>query len=103
MSKKVSIDKLMDDIVFIQNQIDGLGLLLVQKKQLMAKYFDATGKKSVSNEDCTVYVQERTTVNYDVEAILESIPKELTEKFVDKSYTVRDWKQFVAFMKKQIS
>ena len=100
MSKKVSIDKLMDDIVFIQNQIDGLGLLLVQKKQLMAKYFDATGKKSVSNDDCTVYVQERTTVNYDVEAILESIPKELTEKFVDKSYTVRDWKQFVAFMKK---
>lgn len=100
MSKKVNVDKVMDDIVYIQNQIDGLNMLLVQKKQTMAKYFEASGEKSISNDDCTVYVQERTTVDYDVDAIMDAVPKDLTDQFINKSYEIRDWKQFVAFMKK---
>ena len=100
MSKKVNVDKVMDDIVYIQNQIDGLNMLLVQKKQTMAKYFEVSGEKSISNDDCTVYVQERTTVDYDVDAIMDAVSKDLTDQFINKSYEIRDWKQFVAFMKK---
>lgn len=97
--EKISVDKLMDEIVYTQNQIDGLNMLLMQKKQTMAKYFEQSGKSSVSNDECTVYVQERTTVDYDIDAILETLDKELSDQFVDKSYKVTDWARFVSFMK----
>ena len=98
MGKKVSIDQIMDDIVSVQNQIDGLNMLLVQKKQTMAKYFEQSGKTSLSNEDCTVYVQERTTVDYDIDAIQEKLPKEVYSQFIEKEY-VADWDNLVRFMK----
>ena len=96
---KVSLDKTMDDIVSIQNQINGLQLLLNQKKGVMAKYFDHTGNKSVSNSDCTVYVSERTNIDYDIAALKETLPKELFNAFVETEYTIADWKAFSALMK----
>lgn len=100
MAKKISVDKVMDDIVSIQNQIDGLNMLLIQKKQTMAKYFEASGESSISNEDCTVFIQERTTVEYDVDAISENVDKEIADQFIDKSYIIVDWNSFVNFLKK---
>ena len=99
---KVNIDKTMSDIVSLQNQITGLQMLLDQKKNIMAKYFDKTGNRSVSNDDCTVFVQERTTINYDVEKIRNRLSKDKCEKFIESEGYVdsENWKTFVRLMKK---
>ena len=91
---KVNINKTMDEIVSLQNQITGLQMLLDQKKCLMAKYFDKTGNRSVSNDDCTVFVQERTTINYDVEKIRSKFIE--SERYIDSE----NWPAFVKLMKK---
>lgn len=99
MSKKVDIDQVMDDCVSIQNQIDGLNLLLIQKKQTLAQYFEHSGKKQLSNDDCVVFISERTNVEYDIDKLLEKLDKELTDQFISKEFTISDWSRFVAFMK----
>lgn len=101
MAKKIDIDKTMDECVSIQNQIDGLKLLLIQRKQTLAKYFESTGKKQLSNEDCVIYVSERTDVDYDVDAILDKVDSDLTDIFITKDYEILDWNAFVKFMKAQ--
>ena len=93
---KVNINKTMDEIVSLQNQITGLQMLLDQKKSVMAKYFDKTGNRSVSNDDCTVFVQERTTINYDVEKIRSRLSKDKSERYIDSE----NWPAFVKLMKK---
>lgn len=40
---KVNIDKTMDDIVSISNQISGLKMLLDNKKHILSKYFENPG------------------------------------------------------------
>ena len=92
----------MDEIVSLQNQITGLQMLLDQKKSVMAKYFDKTGNRSVSNDDCTVFVQERTTINYDVEKIRNRLSKDKCEKFIESERYIdsENWSVFVKLMKK---
>lgn len=96
---KVDIDQVMDECVSIQNQINGLNLLLVNKKQTLAKYFEATGKRQISNDDCVISVQERTTVDYDIDALSEKLPDEILSKIIEKRYEIVDWDKFVKFLK----
>lgn len=98
---KIDLDKIMDDCVSIQNQLDGLSLLLMQKKQTLAKYFEKSGKRQLSNDDCTISVQERTTVDYDIEALSEKLPKNILPLVIEKHYEVNDWDAFVKFLKKK--
>ena len=100
MGKKVSIDKTMQDIVYIKNQIDGLTMLLNNKKNIMAKYFEKSGKSSVSNDELTVYTVEKTKINYDIDKIIATFPKEVTSKFIKSTYTITDWPAFCKLMKK---
>lgn len=96
---KVDIDHVMDECVSIQNQINGLNLLLVNKKQTLAKYFEVTGKRQISNDDCVISVQERTTVDYDIDALSEKLPDEILSKIIEKRYEIVDWDKFVKFIK----
>ena len=96
---KVDIDHVMDECVSIQNQINGLNLLLVNKKQTLAKYFESTGKRQISNDDCVISVQERTTVDYDIDALSEKLPDEILSKIIEKRYEIVDWDKFVKFLK----
>ena len=100
MGKKISIDKTMQDIVYIKNQIDGLTLLLNNKKNIMAKYFEKSGKRSIENDNASVYISERTKVNYDVDKILSKLPKEVTSKFIKTTYTIPDWSGFYKYLKR---
>ena len=75
MKKKISIDKTLQDIVYINNQISGLKMLLDSKKKIMEKFFEKTGEKRVSNDECTVFVQERPTIDYDIGAIIKKLGK----------------------------
>lgn len=98
---KIDLDKIMDDCVSIQNQLDGLSLLLMQKKQTLAKYFDQSGKRQLSNDDCTISVQERTTVDYDIEALSEKLPKNILPLVIEKHFEINDWDAFTKFLKRK--
>ena len=98
---KINLDKIMDDCVSIQNQLDGLSLLLMQKKQTLAKYFEQSGKRQLSNDDCTISVQERTTVDYDIEALSEKLPKNILPLVVEKHFEINDWDAFTKFLKRK--
>lgn len=97
---KISVDQVMDDIVHVQNQINGLTMLLNQKKATMARYFDKTGERSASNDDCTVYVQERTNIDYDIDALKQSLPRDQYDSFVVTEHSIDDWKGFCRLLKK---
>ena len=97
---KVSVDQVMDDIVHVQNQINGLTMLLNQKKATMAKYFDKTGERSASNDDCTVQVQERTNIDYDIDALKQTLPRDQYDSFVVTEHSIDDWKGFCRLLKK---
>ena len=97
---KISVDQVMDDIVHVQNQINGLTMLLNQKKATMAKYFDKTGERSASNDECTVYVQERTNIDYDIDALKQSLPRNQYDSFVVTEHSIDDWKGFCRLLKK---
>lgn len=98
---KIDLDKIMDDCVSIQNQLDGLSLLLIQKKQTLAKYFEQSGKRQLSNDDCTISVQERTTVDYDIETLSEKLPKNILPLVVEKHFEINDWDAFTKFLKRK--
>ncbi len=98
---KISVDKLMQDIVSINNQINGMKLLLEHKKAVIAKYFDSSGHKSLTNDEATVYVQERTSVQYDIEELEQRLPKDVLAKFVESNYRIYDWHKFVMFCKRK--
>ena len=97
---KVSVDQVMDDIVHVQNQINGLTMLLNQKKATMAKYFDKTGERSASNDECTVYLQERTNIDYDIDALKQTLPRDQYDSFVVTEHSIDDWKGFCRLLKK---
>ena len=97
---KVSVDQVMDDIVHVQNQINGLTMLLNQKKAIMARYFDKSGERSASNDDCTVYVQERTNIDYDIDALKQSLPRDQYDSFVVTEHSIDDWTGFCRLLKK---
>ena len=96
----VSVDQVMDDIVHVQNQINGLTMLLNQKKATMAKYFDKSGERSASNDECTVYVQERTNIDYDIDALKQALPRDQYDSFVVTEHSIDDWKGFCRLLKK---
>ena len=97
---KISVDQVMDDIVHVQNQINGLTMLLNQKKATMARYFDKSGERSASNDDCTVYVQERTNIDYDIDALKQALPRDQYDSFVVTEHSIDDWKGFCRLLKK---
>ena len=97
---KISVDQVMDDIVHVQNQINGLTMLLNQKKATMARYFDKSGERSASNDDCTVYVQERTNIDYDIDALKQALPRDQYDSFVVTEHSIDDWKGFCHLLKK---
>ena len=96
---KIDLDKLMQDIVYINNQLTGLNMLLSNKKQTLAKYFAQSGERQVKNDDVTCFQQERTKITYDIPAIEQNIPKSIYSKFITKTYTIPDWPRFVQLCK----
>lgn len=97
---KVSVSQTMQDIVYLKNQIDGLNMLLSQKKQVMAKFFDKTGKKRAESDECILYVKETPNIKYDMDKIRKKLPPELCTKFIDTTYSIVGFKEFKAFCKR---
>lgn len=98
MVKKVSIDKLMQDVFYLNNQIKGLQFLMEQKKQIFKKYFQMSGHKSVSNDDVSIYTQERTKIDYDIKKLKREKP-EIAKKILVKKIEVTDANVLLALLK----
>lgn len=96
---KISLSKVMDDVVHIQNQINGLTMLLSDRKAILARYFDKSGERQLSNDDCVVYVQERVNVKYDIDALKEVLPIEVFQDVVQIERKVKDWRKIVRFLR----
>lgn len=95
---KVNIQNVIEDIVHVTNQIAGLNMILNDRKNIMARYFEKTGNRQRENDDCLVYVQERTNIEYDVDMLKEVLPKEVYKDVVDMSATISDWRRFVKLL-----
>lgn len=96
---KISVDKLMQDIVYINNQLSGLKMLLEQKKKIMAKYFDVSGHRSITNDEATCYISEKTNIEYDVEELQNHLSKEILNKFIESNYKIKNWNKFTKLCK----
>lgn len=98
LAKKISIDKLMQDVFYLNNQIKGLQFLMEQKKSIFKKYFQQTGHTSVANDDISIYTQERTKINYNVNKLKKEKP-EIAKKILTKKVEVTDGKKLLSLLK----
>lgn len=96
---KIDLNKLMEDIVSINNQVQGLNMLLANKKHILAKYFQKSGNRSIRSENVTCYQQDRTKITYDIPAIKRSLPKDKYKMFINEKHYVMDWEGFVRMCK----
>ena len=99
MAKKISIDKLMQDVFYLNNQIKGLQMLLDQRKSVFKKYFQKTGHTSVSDDNVSVYTQERTKVEYNINKLKKEKP-EIAKKILSRKVEITDAKRLLALLKK---
>lgn len=99
MAKKVSIDKLMQDVFYLNNQIKGLQMLLEQRKSMFKKYFQKTGHTSVSDDNVSIYTQERTKIEYDISKLKKEKP-EIAKKILSRKVEITDDKRLLALLKK---
>lgn len=97
--KRINVDTVLEEIEYIKNQMGGLSLLLENKKHIISRYFDKTGERSVGNGNCTVFLQERTNIAYDIHAIEESLPKNKTKQFIETKYIINSWDEFTKLCK----
>lgn len=97
--KKVNINKILDEIVSLQNQVDGLEMLISAKKSIVAAFFDSTGEKSISNNECTVYLQEKVKVDYDIKKLKSKLDSKIYNEIVDNEYKIEDFDKFKKIIK----
>ena len=97
---KINSDKTVDEVVSLQNQINGLKMLLDNKKKLIEKYFDYTGEKNISNNECTVYVNEKVKIDYDINELKNKLDENTFNEIIDKKYIIKDWNELKKILKK---
>lgn len=94
MSKqKENINQILDDIVHLNNQLNGLELLIKSKKQKVREYFEDSGESTIKNPEVSAFVTTRTNITYDIQAIKEKLDKDLYKQFVDRTHSL-DLKAF---------
>lgn len=96
---KVNISQVMEEIASITNQISGLNMLLSDRKNIMQKYFEKSGNRQRETEDCTVYVQDRTTVEYDIEKLSKVLPLDVYKDVVESSASIADLREFTKLLR----
>lgn len=98
-AKKFNVNKQLEEIENLKKQISTLESYLTIKKQEFSQYFKSSGERTASNGSITVYVQQKTSIDYDIAKLEEKLEADLLSEFVDKTYTIPDWKAFKKFLK----
>lgn len=89
--KKIDINKVFNELLDTQMELDRLEQVKAEKKSIMANYFEKSGTNSLRNDNGQVFVQDRVNVTYDVKAMFKELPKTLSKKFIDVEHKVVDW------------
>lgn len=74
-------------------------MLLEQRKSAFKKYFQKTGHSSVSDDNISIYTQERTKIDYDINKLKKEKP-EIAKKILTKKVEITDAKALLALLKK---
>lgn len=90
--KKIDINKVFDELLNTQKEIDRLEQVKAEKKSIMANYFEKSGTSSLRSDNGQVFVQDRVNVDYDTKGIFKELPKTLSKKFIDVERKVVNWK-----------
>ena len=98
MPKTVNVKQVVEEIGTLKIRIVELEHILSEKKKVIGKYFDKSGKTSLSSGNTTVYVQTKTTIDYDIPALKKKLDKELYDQIVDKKYIISDIKGLKEFI-----
>lgn len=92
-------EKLLQEITLVKNKLDGLQQLLDIKKKQVRQLFDESGIDNMSNNQVCVYRQDRPKIDYDIDMMLSALPREVTNRCIKRTYTVKDWKKFIKLLK----
>lgn len=90
MPKTVNVKQLVEEIGTLKMNIVQMEHILSEKKKIIGHFFDKSGKTSISSGNTTVYVQTKTTIDYDIPALKKKLDKELYDQIVDKKYVISD-------------
>lgn len=98
--KQEKVNKILDDIVHLNNQITGLEMLIKGKKEKVKEYFASTGKEQIKHPDVTAFVTTRTKVDYDISSIKKTLDKAIYRKFIKRTYrlNIKKFKQICSMM-----
>lgn len=98
MPKTVNVKQVVEEIGTLKIRIVELEHILSEKKKVIGKYFDKSGKTTLSSGNTTVYVQTKTTIDYDIPALKKKLDKVLYDQIVDKKYIISDIKGLKEFI-----
>lgn len=90
MPKTVNVKQLVEEIGTLKMNIVQMEHILSEKKKIIGHFFDKSGKTSISSGNTTVYVQTKTTIDYDIPALKKKLDKELYDQIVNKKYVISD-------------
>ena len=100
MPKKVNVKQVVEEIGLLKIKIAEFEHMLSEKKKIMSRYFDSSGKSSITSGSTTVYVQTKTTIDYDIPAMKKKLDKDLFDEIVKRQYKVSDIRGLKLFLKK---
>lgn len=89
--KKIDINKVFNELLNTQKEIDRLEQVKTEKKSIMANYFEKSGTSSLRSDNGQVFVQDRVYLDYDTKGIFKELPKTLSKKFIDVEHKVVNW------------
>lgn len=98
MPKTVNVKQVVEEIGNLKIRITELEHILSEKKKVMAHYFEKSGKNTFSSGGTTVYVQTKTTIDYDIPALKKKLDRDLYEQIVDRKYVISDINGFKKFI-----
>lgn len=101
MPKTVNVKQLVEEIGTLKMNIVQMEHILSEKKKIIGHFFDKSGKTSISSGNTTVYVQTKTTIDYDIPALKKKLDKELYDQIVDKKYVISDIEGLKKFINQQ--
>lgn len=95
-----SIEKILEDVEYLNNQINGLNVLLEEKKEYIKQYLDKNNIRNVTNENVTAYYTERTKVDYDIPKAKDILDPKLKKLIIKNTYTLNNFDEFKDVCKK---
>lgn len=98
---KVNINQTVTEMAALKRQIAMLESMYKVKRNIMQKFFEKSGEKNYANDYASVYVQTKTTVDYDIPKLKNALDKELFNEIVERKPQITDWDGLLKLFKEK--